>query len=220
VFVVALVVGILHAAVGEASGLVTSLPDFQTSLVAKEVAALTVGPPRGRFPAIPARNLHACRLDVALGFVPASERFVTAGTDESAVLFLDRLTSGTGRLDQDTCCGRLGGRGNGGGGVKGTAIDVDLERRGVIIRLGRVWDRDRATRIGIRFEHVRMKEAMRWDIPLTTAVVGDQVRTHSEFIHARGWNLDRLMDRCNDSFQAQGNEDPEPLRVHPRCVHH
>ena len=153
--VVALVVGILHAAVGEVSGLTTSLPNLPTSLVVAQVAAHIIAPPRGCFPAILARNLHACRVDVTLGVVTAFEWSVTAGTDVSAALLLDRFSSGAWRFDQDACCEGAGGRRKSSGGVEKTAVGADLWGKGIIIGLGGVWRRVGAIRVGISFERSR-----------------------------------------------------------------
>jgi len=109
-FVVTSIVGIFHAACGEASGLVASLPYFQTLLVTTQMATLTVTPPRRGLIAIPARNLHACGLDVAVCLVATPERLVAARTVVSAALLLDRPPSSTLRFDQDAArCGWTGG---------------------------------------------------------------------------------------------------------------
>jgi hypothetical protein len=179
----------------------TSLPDLPTGLVVSQVAAHIIAPPRGWFPAIPARNLHTCRADVALGVFPAFERSVTAGTDVSAALLLDRHSSGAWCFDQDACCGGTGGRRKGGRGVERAVVGMGLRRGGMILGLGSVWKGAGTTRVGISFEGVRAEEVTRRDAPLTAAVVGDQVRAHGEFIRA-GWNWDRFVDRCDDSVKA------------------
>jgi hypothetical protein len=172
--VVALVVvGIHPAAVGEASGPVISLPDFQASLVVTQVAAHTVAPPRSWFPAILARNLHACSVDMALGAVTAFEEFTTDRTDVSAALLLDRYSPATWRFGQDACCGvggerrkgggerrkgggerRKGGgeRRKGGGGIERAAIGVGLSGGRIATGSGGVWKKVGATRVGISFE--------------------------------------------------------------------
>jgi hypothetical protein len=151
--VVALVVvGIHPAAVGEASGPVISLPDFQASLVVTQVAAHTVAPPRSWFPAILARNLHACSVDMALGAVTAFEEFTTDRTDVSAALLLDRYSPATWRFGQDACCGVGGERRKGGGGIERAAIGVGLSGGRIATGSGGVWKKVGATRVGISFE--------------------------------------------------------------------
>ena len=149
------VVGIHPAAVGEASGLVISLPDFQASLVVTQVAAHTVASPRGYFPAILAQNLHACGVDVALDAVTAFEGFITDRTGVSAALLLDRFPPGAWRFGQDACCGVGGRRRKGGGGIERAAIGVSLSGGRMVIDLGGVWKGVGTTRVGISFERWR-----------------------------------------------------------------
>jgi len=128
-----LIVGVLDAAFVESSGLRASLPDFQTVLVLKQVAVLTITPPGGGLPTVLARNPHAGSVHMAFSVVRAFEKPVTAGATVSAALLLDWPSSGTERSDQDARCGEAGGRG---GRIDRSA--VDLRRRRIIVGLRRV----------------------------------------------------------------------------------
>lgn len=102
-----LVVGIFHAAYGEASGLVASLPYFQTLPVTTQMAKFTVRPPRRGLIAILAGNRHACScIHVTFSIQVMFERFLTAGTTVSAALLFDWPSSSTRPFDKDA--GRWG----------------------------------------------------------------------------------------------------------------
>ena len=108
-FVIALIVGVFHGAFDEESSLVAGLPDLQTILVLEQVAAFAVKPPGGWFPTVLAQDLHPCSAYVTHRVVTASENLLAGGTDISAALLLDRFSSSAWCIDQDACCGRLGG---------------------------------------------------------------------------------------------------------------
>ena len=158
------IVGIFHAACGEAPGFVASLPYFQTLLVTTQMATLTIAPPTTGLITIPALNLHACSLDVAFCLVATFERLVAAGTVVFAALLLHRPPSSTLRFDQDAAyCGRTGKRREcGGGGVGRTVIDVVIRKRRVAIRLRGTRERVGAVRARVGFESIRAEEAIGW----------------------------------------------------------
>ena len=62
--------------------------------------------------------------------------------------------------------------------------------------------------------------AIRRNIPLAAAIVGDQVRTHGEIVHAGGWNRDHFVYCDYESVQARESGHLEQLGIHPRCVQH
>lgn len=121
---------------------------------------LAVLPPRGWFATIPARNLHACRGNVAHGIVAASENLLAGGTDVSVALLLNGLSSSTGCLDQDKCCGGVGGLHEDVGEIRRTAIDADVLCREIIIGLGSAWGRVGAKRRE-SVPSIRSEEAIR-----------------------------------------------------------
>ena len=183
-FVLALIVGVFHGAFGEASGPEASLPDLNTTLVPSQVALPAVASRRGGLSAILACNLHARSLHVPCGVFGASEEVATAGTAVSALL-LDRLSSSARCYGQDACCGEGGGHD---GGVEGTGVVVDeLRRRGrIIICLGGAWRRVGTATMKFYLRCVCAAGVIMCGIPLATAIVRDQARTHDGVIHAGG----------------------------------
>jgi len=97
-----LMVCIFYASFGKTSGLVAGVPYLPTIPVFKQVAALTVPPPRGKLSTILASNPHSCRVDVALGIVTPVEKIVTDGATKPPTLLLYGLSSCTRRSDQQT----------------------------------------------------------------------------------------------------------------------
>lgn len=138
-------IGVFYAAFCEASGLITNFPEFLAFLVIEQVAGFIRVSVGTEFPAIPAPNLRACVIDVALSDIAACETLVTDGAVVTPDM-LDRLPPGARGFDRYTCVG--GGRESrrhkrdGGMGRTGVDVRVVLERKIAITprgALGETW---------------------------------------------------------------------------------
>jgi hypothetical protein len=97
-------------------------------------------------------------------------------------------------------------------------------RRDIIIGLwrawGSAWRRAGAAKEKISQGRFRSTNNQAPNIPLATAIVGNQSRSFDVFNHARGRNRKSFLDRCDECFLAQRSEQLKQSGIHPLRVHH
>lgn len=200
-FVVALIESIFPAMCSEVSGLISSLPGFQTAQVSIQVASLAFLPPKPEPPAILACNLHACRVGMTFSVVAAFERLVAAGTVITAALSLDRSSSSLTKTRR--AAGGLWDDVNVVGGIGGNTILIAIR---TIIGLRGAQKRAGAVRAEVSFERVHAEEGIR-RMPSSGTRSGHMAKSPT-----RGMDVGSLRRPLPRRLGL------ERLRVHRRCV--